>query len=228
MISQNSLQRLNQFFSSFGTTTFKKGDIILSPGENSSSVFYINKGFVKAYRISEEGEELTLVILKQNDFFPMTCGINNFPNSHYFESLTPLEVFKAPQDLFLQFIKTNPEIFFELTDDILDRFGGLLTRMEYLVVSCAYTKVASTLLVCAKSFGERLGPDVVLSVPLTHKDIATLAGITRETTCLEMKKLEQKGLISRSGRLFVVKDIKKLEEESFFDYPQDSLTNNHI
>lgn len=228
MISQTSLDKLNQFFSSFGTTTYKKGDILLCPGETSTSVFYINKGFVKAYRISEEGEELTLVILKQTDFFPMTCGINNTPNSHYFESLTPLEVFKAPQDLFLRFIKMSPEIFFELADHILNRFGGLLTRMEYLVVSRAYTKVAATLLVCAKSFGERSGETIVVRVPLTHKDIATLAGITRETTCLEMKKLEQKGLIGRLGRLFVVKDIKGLEEESLFDNPQDSLLNSSI
>lgn len=214
MISIKPITKLTNFFSQFKPVQYKKHEVILQADETPSSVFYIKSGYVRAYRISETGEELTLMILQPSDFFPITYGINNIPNTYYLESITPLEVYKSPKELFTNFLKQNPDTLYELTSQILTRFGGLLTRMEYLVISRAYTKVAATLLMCANNFGEQQGSQIIVRLPLTHKDIANLAGITRETTCLEMKKLEQKGVVERSGRLLVVKNMKMLEEES--------------
>lgn len=212
MLSVNSVQKLKDFFRE-SPIRYRKKDIILHPDTSPNSIFFIKSGYIRAYRISESGEELTLIILKTGDLFPITAGIQDLQNNYYVEAITSVEIVKASKDDFSEFLKTNPDVLYELTNDILSRFGTLLTRMEYLIVSHAYEKVASTLLICAQNFGEQRGLDVVLKLPLTHKDIANLAGITRETTCLEMKKLEKKGLIGRLGRLFVVKDIKKLEEE---------------
>ncbi len=205
---------MTEFFAQFKPVQYKKHDVILRADENPTCVYYIKSGFVRAYRISETGEELTLMILQPKDFFPITYGINDLPNTYYIEAITQIEVYKAPKEQFITFLKENPDTLYELTSQILERFGGLLTRMEYLVISRAYTKVAATLLMCATSFGDQRGSEVVVRLPLTHKDIANLAGITRETTCLEMKKLEQKGLVHRLGRLLVVNNMEKLEAES--------------
>jgi CRP-like cAMP-binding protein len=88
--------------------------------------------------------------------------------------------------------------------------------MEYLVFSNAYTKIATTLISCANKFGEiQKNNSTIIDIPLTHKDIATLVGITRETTSLEMKKLEKQGFISRDGRRLIINNVKKLEEVIF-------------
>ena len=87
--------------------------------------------------------------------------------------------------------------------------------MEYLVFSNAYIKVATTLLICAKRFGEKDGDIVIVKVPLTHHDISTLVGVTRETTSLEIKKLEKQGYLGKLGRLFIIRNVKKLEEAIF-------------
>lgn len=228
MLPDNSLNKLNLFFSQHKCLNFKKRDVILHADENPEYVYFIKTGYVRAYRISEQGEELTLVILESQEVFPITYGLNNMPNTYYLEAITTLEVWQAPKEQFLTFLKINPDIFYELTNHVLVRFGYLLTRMEYLIISRAYTKVAATILMCAKRFGEQKGTDIVVKIPFTHKDIATLAGITRETTCLEMKKLEEKGLVSRHGRLLVIKNLEKLEEESLLNESDGSLLNYSI
>lgn len=225
MLPTDTIQILNKFFTLFKPVQYKKHDVILQADETPNHVFFIKEGYVRAYRISETGEELTLVILQPGDSFPINYGLNNLPNTYYLEAITTLQVYKAPKEQFTSFLKNHPDALYELTDQILARFGGLLTRMEYLVISRAYTKVAATLLMCANRFGFQKGSDVVVRIPLTHKDIANLAGITRETTCLEMKKLELKGLVGRSGKLLVVKNIKKLEEESATNQSEQSLIN---
>lgn len=202
--------------------------MILRSSERTTDIYYIKKGFVRAYRISENGDELTLLILKPGDFFPMTYGLNNMPNIYFLESLTPLEAWRAPQDKFLAFLNTSPEVFFTLSTNIMDRFDGLLARMEYLLWSSAYTKIAAVLFICARSFGDKKGQDITLQFPLTHRDIATMVGLTRETTSLEMKKLERKGLIKRKNKLLTIKDVKKLEQESLLDNQAGLLLNNFL
>lgn len=208
------LMDLENFFEQFPSSQYKKHDTLLYAEDQPTSVFYLKSGFVRAYKISDEGEELTLMILKPNDFFPLTIGLAEMQNCYYLEAVTEVELVKAPNEKFINFLKENPDILYSLTSQVLNRFGGLLTRMEYLVVSRAYIKVASTLLMCAKAFGEKKGDGVIVKVPLTHKDIANLSGITRETTCLEMKKLEAKGLIEKFGKILIVKNMSKLEAES--------------
>mgnify|MGYP002683838487 CR=1 FL=1 len=97
----------------------------------------------------------------------------------------------------------------ELTTKILIRFDNVLSRMESLFFCNASVKVAAALLMCAKGFGEEFQGETVVKIPLTHKDIEALVGITRETTSLEMKKLERQGLLTKSGRFISIKDLKR-------------------
>ncbi len=228
MLTINSLKRLTLFFARYKSSHYKKHAILLNADENPQYIYFIKSGYIRAYRISEQGEELTLVILEAQELFPITYGLNDIPNSYYLEAITTLDLWQAPKEHFLAFLKANPDVFYELTNHTLVRFGYLLTRMEYLVISRAYAKVAATILMCAKRFGEQRGTDIVVKIPFTHKDIATLAGITRETTCLEMKKLEEKGLVSRHGRLLVIKNLQKLEAESSMNESDGSLLNYSI
>lgn len=228
MLTDISLKKVENFFSQYKPQRFKRREIVLSADELPSNVFYIISGYVRVYRISEFGEELTITILKPHDLFPISWGIDHSPNPYYLETITPLEVYKVPQEYFLRYIRSQPDTFYELASRMLNRFDRLLSRMEYLVTGRAYTKVASTILVCANSFGQKQGQNIILNIPLTHRDIAALVGITRETTCLEMKKLEKKGLIAHLGRQLIIRDLKKLEEESSFASEGSEFLNSFL
>lgn len=174
----------------------------------------MSRGYVRAYSISSEGDELTLIIFKEGDFFPIIWAFNETPISFYLEAMTPVEVWLAPKEDFLKFVQANGDVLLELTRRILIRMGGLLARMEYLVFGNAYSKVASIVLICAERFGRAFGKDVLIDVPLTHQQVADLVGVSRETASIELKKLERKGFIGYKGRHMVVRNIEKLKKES--------------
>ncbi len=219
MVNAALHQKFELFFKEYKLLQYKKRAMILNSNDATSSVFYIRSGYVRVFRLSEDGEELTLAILKEHDFFPLTYGIGSSTHQYYLEAITPLELWKAPQELFTDFVKKDPELFYELTNRLLIRFDGVLARIESMVFSNAYTKVATILLMCAKGLGEEDNGQIIVKVPLTHKDIATMIGITRETTSLEMKKLERKGLVKHQGRNLVIDDYKKLEAEAMQNAP---------
>lgn len=228
MAEEDFLHSLDTFFSKFKPLNHRKRDVILQAEENPGWAYYVKSGYARIYRVSEDGEELTLMILKPRDFFPFSWGSDKSTNHFYVEAITPMEVYRMPQEEFVRFLESHPDIAWALTTHLVVRFSGLLARMEYLVFGNAYTKVAATLLACAKRFGVNQGDNIVVNLPLTHRDIATMVGITRETTCLEMKKLEKKGLISHQGRFFTVRDVKKLEKESLLGSDQELALPNSL
>ncbi len=186
-------------------------------GDPPLGVFYLKRGFVRVYSISKNGEELTLIIFKAGDFFPIIWAVGSAQNEYFVEAMTTCELVRVPREEFVSFVKSNSDINFDLTRRTSVRLGGLMRRMEYLVFGNANNKVASILLICAERFGKQEGDKVTIEVPLTHSDIASLVGLTRETASIEMKKLEKSGLIGYHGRLVTVLNLKGLKRQSMLD-----------
>jgi len=207
-------QKLSNFFSKFKQYYYKKGETILRGGDTPQGVYFIDKGYVRDYSISKEGKELTLIIFKPGDFFPITWVLNDSPNSHYFEAMSAVDLWRCPKEDFIAFIEANPEVFFELTSRIVLRLGGIMQRMEYLAFGNAYEKVASIVLILAERFGKKEGKNIIIQVPLVHRDIAELLGVTRETASIELKKLEKKRIIAYRNKFVIIKDHNRLKEES--------------
>lgn len=208
------MEKLDNFFSGFKNISFKKGEAILRADNEPHGVLYLKKGYVRLYSLSKDAQELTLIIFKPEDFFPMMWAINATPNTYYLEAMTAVEIYQAPREQFLNFIKNNSEVLFAITSRILTRLGGVLSRMEYAIFGNARNKVAAIILICAERFGTYDKENIIIQVPLTHQDIANLIGVARETVSIEMEKLQKKGLIEHIGKYLVVKNRQKLEGES--------------
>ena len=85
--------------------------------------------------------------------------------------------------------------------------------MENLLLNNASIKIAATLISCARNYGKNEGKHILINVPLTHRDIAALVGITRETTSLEIKKLEKQGYLEKKGKYLLIKNIENLNKQ---------------
>jgi CRP-like cAMP-binding protein len=65
----------------------------------------------------------------------------------------------------------------------------------------------------SQRFGEKKSSgEIEIKIDLTHKDVADLAGLTREATSLQIGKLRKDKLISNSGKRFTIIDEEKLRE----------------
>jgi len=215
IINSQLFTKLDRFFDQFNSAhLYKKGEIILRADDNPSGVYYLKKGFVRLYAISREGQEITFNIFKPGSYFSMMWAIANTTNHHFFEAMTAVELQRAPKEKLLEFIKSQPDVLFELTRRILIGLSGLITEMEYLLFGNANIKVASVILLLAKRFGQKkTNGGVVIQHPFTHRMIASIAGLTRETTTLEIQKLKQEKVLTQKQHLLVVRNIKKLEEK---------------
>lgn len=212
----SKLADLERFFADFKSFHFKKREIILRAGDPIPGIYFLKRGFVRLYAVSSEGEELTLIIFKKGDIFPITWAVNEFSRTsaknYYLESLTNCELNRASRPAFTNFINSNQGALLDLTLKLSERLNGLLTRAESFVFGDAGSRIASILLICAERFGRKTDYGVEIEVPLTHSDIASLIGVARETASIEIKKFEKKKFIGYKGRLLVIKNTTGLRK----------------
>lgn len=154
----------------------------------------------------------------------MMWAIGQTQNTYYFEALTKIELWRAPKEALIEFIRQDPEVLFELTRRILIGLDGLLGVMESLLFGNASNKIATVLMIAAKRFGKREeNGKIVIEMPLTHQIIASLACLTRETTSLIMKQFEKDRVITSKRPFVIINDLEKLGEETFISKEQESL-----
>ncbi len=204
-------QKLDDFFKGYKNSKYKKGEILIRADDFPSGVFYLVDGIVRRYAISAAGEELTINMFKPISYFPMDWAINNTISTHYYEAMTAVEVYRAPKEEVLKFIKQNPDVMFDLMSRIYYGLEGYMLRMEYLMGGNARARLITELLIYAKRFGKENGSKVIVDMKVTEKDLASEVGMTRETVSREMQKLMKLGVIEFKSNQLIVNDMKKLQ-----------------
>lgn len=202
--------KIDTFFTQFKHQLYKKGEILIRADEDPSGVFYLRKGIVKEYSISKKGDEAVVNVFKSNAFFPMSWAINDTPNRYFYEAVNDLDVWRVPKEEVISFIKSNPDVLYNLMSRVYKGTDGILTRMTYLMSGNAYARLITELLIYAKRFGEEQN---TVEINLSESDLAAQSGMTRETVSREIKLLKDKGLIISSKNKFSIKDLQKLEME---------------
>ncbi len=211
MMQNKVIEKVNHFFSKHERHTYKKGEYLKTPDKQLEGVFCLQNGVVRCFAISKEGAELTINIFKPVSFFPVGWVINNASDNYTYQATTDVEVFIAPKDAVEKFMQDNPDVVYDLLKRIYRGLEGYFMRMESLLSGEPYFRTVVQLIIHTRRFGKKEGEQY--KVNLTHSQLASLAGLSRETVTREIKKLEDKKLIQYEGKQLMVLDIAKLEEQ---------------
>lgn len=208
-----AIKKIDAFFADYSPMSYKKGELILRAEDAPFGVYYLQSGYVRQYLLSPSGETFIVHIYKPGSFFPLTWILNDTPNVYHFEAMTPAVLTRAPKEAFLSFIKEYPEVLFYATQRLALGLAGFVSRVAQLVLDDAYTKTILLILYYADNFGEQTKEGIALKIPLTHREIASWIGTTRETASLQVETLVKKGLLATKGRLLIVRNISQLQRE---------------
>lgn len=202
------------YFAKLAVRRFAEGEMVLNAGDRLDHLYYVEKGVVRSFYIDEKGNELTINLLKVKGVFPLSSVIAGKDNIYYFQAFTDVEVKITRTDDFLKYLENNCKF----KGIILSRFAigleGYLVRSFYLIKGSAMQKVASTFIMLVSRFGKKTKDGVLIDLPLTHQNIADLAGITRETASIQIEMLEKERLIVRNGRKTKIINYKSLSKKA--------------
>lgn len=212
-----ALSLVETFFKDAPVLEYAKGANILRAEDVPYGVYYLKSGYVRQYLLSPSGDTFIIHIYKPHSFFPLPWILNDTPNMFYFEAMTKASIVRGSKEQFLEFLDTNPSVMKYAAQRLAAGMHGLINRVGQLVLDDAYRKTVLLLLYYVDNFGETVRGELILKVPLAHREIASWIGTTRETASLQIEKLQKKGILATRGRLLVVRDLAKLQQEARID-----------
>jgi CRP/FNR family cyclic AMP-dependent transcriptional regulator len=213
-MNQTIYDKTDEFFNKYPLIRLHKGQTLLVDEDEIQDIFWMRRGMIRLYQISDEGNDITLHLFKAPSFFPMMFYLSHRKADYHFQAVDEVIARKAPAEDVVVFLKQNPDILFDLTSRFADAITGLLVRIEQLSSQNAYERVCSVLLYLAEKFGELDGNECVITIKLSHEDLAGWVGVVRETVSHQIERLTKDGIIASRNRQFIILDMDRLKKHS--------------
>jgi CRP/FNR family cyclic AMP-dependent transcriptional regulator len=186
-----------------------KGAFIVTQNERGGSMYLLVSGRVKVSLASPDGKELALNYLEAPGHFGEMSLVDSEPRSADVIAVSDVEVFALESKDLSAAIQLQPKLALSLIATLSRRLRQTIARLEDMAFHDATHRVARVLLNVATASYEARGLPVIAG--LTHYEIATLAGTSRETASRIISSLVKEGVLATKGRRIVV-DLIRLRD----------------
>ncbi len=198
-----------------------KGEVLRS-SEDSQAFYFVSKGYVKRYMITNDGHIDIQSIYGPGYFFPLITVYSELfnvdlytgPEVYYYEAMTNAELYFIDIDKVRLASEADATMYRDLLAVAGRRLEANIQQIENRALRSSYNKVAHKLAFFAREFSKKTPRGTKITLPLTHQDLADTLSVTRETVSQSMVKLSKEGII-KAGRQVTVPNIKKLEKVAF-------------
>lgn len=200
------MKDVRQFIAKYPAQSYKKGETILLKGDKPRGMYIVESGLVKVYTITNSGDERLVTIARDEEEFPVGLSVGLIDRAQYFyEAFTPCRVRIVPPHEFLEYTLSDREVMKRRLVRVIGLLLATHARVNALEQSRASDKIAETLFYMAGQFGTSVrAPTARFKLNVTQQEIANSLGLTRETTNIELKKLESNHIISHTRKNYIL------------------------
>ncbi len=189
---------------------YPRGAFIVGQNEVGSTMYLLISGRVKVVLASPEGKELVLNYLEAPTHFGEMALVDSQSRSADVIAVTDVELLGIEATDLSAAIQMQPRLALSLIATLSRRLRQTNSRLEDMAFHDATHRVMRVVLNIATAGFETRGTPVIQG--MTHYDIATLAGTSRETASRVISALARQNVVSTSGRRILV-DLVRLSEE---------------
>lgn len=188
---------------------YQRGHVILHPGARSNVIYLLKEGRVKVSAYSPEGKEHILAILEPGDLFGETALVGEREPVHI-EAFENALVCGIKKDDFESIVLVHPELAMRIIRGLAERLRLAEEEIENLVFRDVPARLAAVLLRLGEEYGRQGDGTLQLQLRLTHHDLASMIGASRETVTTVLNRFRDEGLTDVDHRFIVIRDPQGL------------------
>jgi CRP/FNR family transcriptional regulator len=187
-----------------------RGEFIYRPGDHADFVYVLRQGRVKLSVLSESGKETAIDIVEVGEIFGEFALVDESLRSNMTQALDDVTMWVFNKRDFAQLLAQT-----KLAMNYIRIVGDRRRRMEKKLSDITSKDVSAR--VCELLHELSVGASEINAtaheyiVPLTHYDVASLIGASRQTTTSALNQLERSGIIELGRGWIRVKCLKELQ-----------------
>jgi len=181
--------------------TYRKDQNVFSQGEPADAVFFIQKGKVKAYVVSEQGKEAVVALHGSGDFFGEGCLTGQPLRLATVSAITESVVMRLDKAAMARLLRDEPKFSEMFISFLLARNARVEEDLVDQLFNSSEKRLARLLLLLA-NFGKEGKPEPVIA-KISQETLAEMVGTTRSRVSTFMNKFRKLGFIQYNGDLQV-------------------------
>lgn len=183
---------------------YRKNTVIINEGEIGDSLFVLLDGRVKVYSTDADGREITYNIVQAGDYFA-EMWLDGGPRSASVMTLEPSVCSVVSRNGLRDHLAEEPEFALELVSQVIRRARAATETARNMALLDVYGRVIATL---ENQHGPAAPDKPITITQITHQQIASRVGASREMVSRLLKDLEKGGYIELGVKRITLK--KKL------------------
>ena len=180
------------FLAEFTPISYKKRNLIYSPGHEDDIVFIVKKGRLRLY-LAVEDKEFSLAILEPGDIYP------SHTRAHV-EALDDSTLLVMPTKRLHSYMATHPA----LSRTIISILGDLLKQSFSIIDSLVFKdikqRLADFFLYEAQHHGIQDSAGTTIQLDLNTTQLAAIIGSSRQTVSTIISTMLKDGVLEKRGR----------------------------
>ena len=188
-----------------GTTrSYRKNAVIVNEGEIGDSLFVLLQGRVKVFSNDADGREITYNVVQAGDYFG-EMWLDGGPRSASVMTLEPCVCAVVGRAALREHLAEEPEFALDLVAQVIRRARAATETARNMALLDVYGRVIVTLE--SQQGPARVDAPITLT-QITHQNIASRVGASREMVSRLLKDLEKGGYIELGVKRITL--LKKL------------------
>jgi CRP/FNR family transcriptional regulator len=219
MFSNLDAETLSEFDEIGILVNHARGAKLFREGEPSRNIFFLCAGQVKISSTSRDGKTMILKLAGPGDMLGLSAALADVPYEVTAEALEPCEVKTTRKQDFLDFLGRHELASLHAARSLSGEYMTVFQDARRLALSgSAAGRLARLLLDWGQSVSPITStskPEMRFTMALTHEEVASMAGTSRETVTRLLNHFRRKGLIHIRGTALTI--LKPMELELLTD-----------
>ncbi|QDT33259.1 Crp/Fnr family transcriptional regulator [Thalassoglobus polymorphus] len=206
-LSERHVQELE---SQSRSRTFMKGGMIYMPADHGESVYLLTSGRIKLYHITPDGKQTLLAFIEPGEIFGELAVFDAGGREEFAEAMLKSTLIKIPKELIQRYMEQHSEVALGVTKLMGFRRQRIERRLKSLLFRSNRERLVHLLVELADQYGTRISEGVRLEIKLSHQELASIIGSTRETVTVVLGELQSEGSIIIQRRQIILTQIERL------------------
>jgi CRP/FNR family transcriptional regulator, cyclic AMP receptor protein len=189
---------------------YKRDQFVYMPDDSATHIYMIVNGRVRIGHYLDNGDEVISAILSTGELFGELALAGEEKRKDFAQSIETTTICPLTLGELRELMYGDKELSFKILKLIGLRIMKLERKLELLVFKDARTRIVEFLKDAAAWKGKKVGDETLIPTQLTHKDIASLTGTSRQTVTTILNDMKEKNLINFDRKRILIRSLEKL------------------
>lgn len=189
---------------------FPRNSTIFLPNDVADGVFLLGQGRVRICSNTADGKQAILAFIDPGEVFGELALIQGGEREECAEAAVDSTVILLPGIELRELLEESAALSLGVTKLIGLRRKRIERRLRNLLFRSNRDRLGHLLLELTEQYGKAVDEGVLLDIKLSHQELASIIGVTRETVTTLLGEMQLEGLLQISRQKVLIRSLRRL------------------